>query len=256
MFGVAVLASAACALVCAAQTAVTSPDAGTPDTAEPGLIFFSLPPYALTGEAFTGRTALQDLTGAGWTSAQWSGATLLLGARSRLSAAFAPAEMAQPSFHALPGDALRLSNPALAAGMDRPSLRMAVETTAFAGQASGLDFEMGPRGGFSSGPAGSAFSAGLFARLGELDRNRPRRNGWHLFAGAGAEAVTVDPRNPSLARMERKAILGAAQAGLAFDMGNASLALAYTQRERALVQHDWVESRHDGFAVISFNILH
>jgi len=59
---------------------------------------------------------------------------------------------------------------------------------------------------------------------------------WYLFAGADAEALTYSPNSPSrLTRgqfnLQDKIIVGDAQAGFGYKIGDADISLAYIRRD-------------------------
>ncbi|GEM_PF-5404592 len=249
MFGLMASASAACALAC---TGAEAPVAGDVAFAElPGLTL------DLVDYSQSARSPLQDLTGAGWASAgmRFGGADDDF-SELRISS-WQAAESARPG-GLLPSEAFRMSDPSLSGQYDARALRLDLRASAFSADAGELDFDIGPRAALASGPDGRAAGAGVVARLGRNLEHRDDQRGWYLFAGAGAKAVTFDPRDDYMGltdpQVERRAIVGDAQAGLAFDLGDADLALAYVRRERAHAKDGWGEGRHDGFAVISLNI--
>jgi hypothetical protein len=203
----------------------------------------------------TGRSALDDLRGAGWTMG-----AVALRPDTALSLSAAQQRQRMHPGGRLPAEAFALSDPRLRDAAETGALRMDVETRVFSAEAGQLDFQFSPRAGIASGFGERSAGAGVIARLGEnLNDASREEGGWYLFAGAGARAVTINAddgmRGFDDAQVRQQAIVGDAQAGLAVDLGPGNLALAYTRRERATAKHSWGESRHDGFAVLSFNIV-
>lgn len=248
MFGLATAASAACALACATELDVNS--------AQPDLLAATpnLHVSASTYAANPARSPVGDLMGRGWNSS-----TAQLGRNSELRVS-----VYRRGDSAMGGasDSLALSDPALASRYG-DSVRLDLSTRVFESEAGQLDFDFGPRAGFSAGPGGRTAGAGVVARLGQDVNNRDKdKPTWYLFAGADAKAVVLDPRESYMGltdlHTQRKEIVGDAQAGIAFNlgegrMGEGELAIAYVRRERSHAANSWGLDRTDGFAAVSFS---
>lgn len=248
-----VTGSAACVLACA-MAASAAAQGGQYQT-------FSLAPGALAlpaeapmaARVTDGRTPMEDLTGAAW-----RGGAARAADGTRVFVFVTDPRLSERPGGVLPSEAFGLSDAAAAPAFGAPAVRVGVETRAFAARAGDLDFEVSPSAGVSSGFGERSVGAGVTARLGQnLDQRGGGSNAWYLFAGAGARAVEIDPTRRGFgisdAQMRNKAIVGDAQAGLAFDLGPADLALAYSRRERPI---EWAKDQHDGFAVLSLSIRH
>ena len=104
----------------------------------------------------------------------------------------------------------------------------------------GLDIELSPRASVRFDDESSSALVGALVRIGDdlKDTSDFKNNTWYMFAGADAEAVTYAPN--STRRMtngefylQDKIIVGDAQAGVGYRMGDADLSLGYFRREVA-----------------------
>lgn len=102
----------------------------------------------------------------------------------------------------------------------------------------GIDLQLIPRATFNFGDEHSSALVGAVVKIGEdlreLDPNDKTR--WYLFAGADAEALTYSSSSPSrLTRgqfnLQDKIIVGDAQAGFGYKIGDADISLAYIRRD-------------------------
>lgn len=102
----------------------------------------------------------------------------------------------------------------------------------------GIDLQLIPRAALNFGDEHSSALVGAVVKIGEdlreLDVNDTSR--WYLFAGADAEALTYSSNNPSrLTRgqfnLQDKIIVGDAQAGFGYKIGDADISLAYIRRD-------------------------
>lgn len=112
------------------------------------------------------------------------------------------------------------------------------ESTFFSLNDSGLDLELTPRASLHFDDESSSALVGAFVRIGDDLRKKSdfTSNTWYFFAGADAEALTYRPDNPtSLTRgrfnLQDRIIVGDAQAGVGYRIGDADLALTYFRRE-------------------------
>jgi len=102
----------------------------------------------------------------------------------------------------------------------------------------GIDLQLIPRAALNFGDEHSSALVGAVVKIGEdlreLDPSDTTR--WYLFAGADAEALTYSSNNPSrLTRgqfnLQDKIIVGDAQAGFGYKIGDADISLAYIRRD-------------------------
>lgn len=102
----------------------------------------------------------------------------------------------------------------------------------------GIDLQLIPRAALNFGDEHSSALVGAVVKIGEdlreLDVNDTSR--WYLFAGADAEALTYSSNSPSrLTRgqfnLQDKIIVGDAQAGFGYKIGDADISLAYIRRD-------------------------
>jgi len=159
-----------------------------------------------------------------------------------------------------PLDALRATTPdrdPVSGG--RSVLRLDYERPLIAGHSGEYDFTISPRAGFVRGPEIATASAGAIARIGQnLRQERDSEPSWYIFAGADAEALTMDFRDGvSLSeslRLQDQIIVGDAQAGVAWRVAGADIALAYMRQERRYESASFGISRTDDYAALSFSL--
>jgi len=103
---------------------------------------------------------------------------------------------------------------------------------------SGLGLELVPRASVRFDDESESALVGALVRIGDDLRDEAEfdSNTWYFFAGADAEALTYRPNSPSrLTRgnfnLQDRIIVGDAQAGLGYRIGDADLSLAYIRRE-------------------------
>lgn len=102
----------------------------------------------------------------------------------------------------------------------------------------GIDFVLRPRASFRFDDDSSSAVVGAVVEIGEdLRRGSDMKtNTWYFFAGADAEALTYSPdgmRQLSSGRfhLQDRIIVGDAQAGLGYRIGDADVSLSYLRRE-------------------------
>jgi hypothetical protein len=102
----------------------------------------------------------------------------------------------------------------------------------------GIDFVLRPRASFRFDDESSSAVVGAVVEIGaDLRRGSDMKtNTWYLFAGADAEALTYSPdgmRQLSSGRfhLQDRIIVGDAQAGLGYRIGDADVSLSYLRRE-------------------------
>jgi len=103
---------------------------------------------------------------------------------------------------------------------------------------SGLDLELTPSASVHFDDERRSAIVGALLRIGDDLRKDANfdKNTWYFFAGADAEALTYRPNSTSqLTRgnfnLQDRIIVGDAQAGLGYRIGDADLSLAYIRRE-------------------------
>lgn len=103
---------------------------------------------------------------------------------------------------------------------------------------SGLDIQLTPSASVSFDDESSSAVVGAIVRIGDDLREGSdlKSNTWYMFAGADAEAVTYAPN--SLRRitsgnlhLQDRIIVGDAQAGVGYRIGDADVSLGYFRRE-------------------------
>lgn len=102
----------------------------------------------------------------------------------------------------------------------------------------GLDLSLKPRASLRFNDESSSAVVGAVVEIGEDLRTGSNfeNNTWYFFAGADAEALTYSPN--SIGRLtsgqfhlQDRIIVGDAQAGLGYRIGNADVSLSYLRRE-------------------------
>ncbi len=138
---------------------------------------------------------------------------------------------------------LDLSNPTCLTGGDvcgrrddRVTLGLSEYITAK--KDSGIDLVLRPRASFTFDDQSSSALVGAVVEIGEdLRRGSDiRTNTWYLFAGADAEALTYSPESfrtlsTGNFHLQDRIIVGDAQAGLGYRLGDADVSLSYLRRE-------------------------
>lgn len=103
----------------------------------------------------------------------------------------------------------------------------------------GLDVDVSPRANITVGNISSGAGAGALVRIGQnlvKEGRNPRSGQWFLFAGADAQAVTWRPDSSPLiadggVAVQEMVMIGDAQAGIAWRLGKANLAVGFVHRE-------------------------
>lgn len=102
----------------------------------------------------------------------------------------------------------------------------------------GIDLQLIPRASLNFGDEHSSALVGAVVKIGEdlreLDPNDKTR--WYIFAGADAEAVTFSTKGQSRLtasqfNLQDRIIVGDAQAGFGYKIGDADIALTYIRRD-------------------------
>ena len=135
-----------------------------------------------------------------------------------------------------------------------------------AGGALGLDFELEPRASVRFSDSEDSALVGAIVRIGDdlREDGQPKRNTWYLFAGADAEAMTYRPGadgggvrrlTSGELGLQDRVIVGDAQAGIGYRLGDADVSVGYYRREISSIDdndptNDF--SRSQDAAAISF----
>ena len=138
---------------------------------------------------------------------------------------------------------LDLSDPGCLAGAincDRRSDRVTLGLSEYitAKKDDGIDLVLRPRASFRFDDDSSSALVGAVVEIGEDLRQGSdiKTNTWYLFAGADAEALTYSPESlRSLSsgnfHLQDRIIVGDAQAGLGYRIGDADVSLSYLRRQ-------------------------
>ena len=160
----------------------------------------------------------------------------------------------------LPGSAvgstlfkLDLSDPACATGTGNCLRRdkrvgLGVSDTFTAKSKKGLDLSLKPRAALGFEDGNSSALVGAVIEIGEDLRkgSELQNNTWYFFAGADAEALTYSPNSVSRItsgqfHLQDRIIVGDAQAGLGYRIGDADVSLSYMRREAKAEDFTYVE---------------
>jgi len=266
----AALALQAAAADGAAAPVALDPAAGAPYRASAPILAYDLkfaetlrpaPEAALTaGASLRVRDALESDVEAALRTGDWRSSRVRLGDTARLSVS-----LYDPADPRLPLNGLQAGAPLTAAELAAepdaltPSLSVNIEKDLIRLSDGPYDFALSPRAVYASGPDGSVAGMGAIARIGRnLEKRRASKPSWYFFAGADAEALTIDPAGgldfAGSLRLEHYAIVGDAQAGVAVSWGPADIALAYVQKEREYSSPSYGISRSDDFAALSVSL--
>ncbi len=112
----------------------------------------------------------------------------------------------------------------------------------------GLDLSLTPRASMSFSNDLSVKAVGAMIEIGEDLREGPdfESNTWYFFAGADAEALTYAPNSVGRItdgqfHLQDRIIVGDAQAGLGYRIGDADVSLSYMRREASGEEYKFVE---------------
>ena len=102
----------------------------------------------------------------------------------------------------------------------------------------GIDLQLIPRAALNFGDEHSSALVGAVVKIGEdlRDIDPTDTNKWYLFAGADAEALTYSSQGASRLtggqfNLQDRIIVGDAQAGFGYKIGDADISLAYIRRD-------------------------
>lgn len=106
------------------------------------------------------------------------------------------------------------------------------------GKPSGFNIQLTPRAGVRFDEDSKSALVGALFRIGDNLREGSERksNAWYFFASADAEAVNYTPNSARRLtsgdfHLQNRIVVGDAQAGLGYRLGNADLALTYYKRQ-------------------------
>jgi len=112
----------------------------------------------------------------------------------------------------------------------------------------GLDLTLTPRASLRYNDDGSSALVGAVVEIGEDLRQGSDldNNTWYFFAGADAEALTYSPNSVGRLtsgqfHLQDRIIVGDAQAGLGYRIGDADVSLSYLRREASAEDFSFTE---------------
>ncbi|MEE9347552.1 MAG: hypothetical protein V3U82_05105 [Robiginitomaculum sp.] len=171
------------------------------------------------------------------------------------------AEGATPLFNLEEGGQLCLRTTQDCAGNDSNKKQLGlVYSHDFTAKSDGLDLTLVPRAGLSFDDDSSSALVGALVRIGDDLQSSTdiNPNTWYFFAGAEAQALTYTPNrlNKSLDAgrfgFHNQVIVGDAQAGVAYRLGDTDLSLTYLRREARAQNYKFEEDA----AALSFTWRH
>lgn len=116
------------------------------------------------------------------------------------------------------------------------------------GKKNGFNLQLTPHGGLRVDDEEQSALVGALVRIGDNLREGSdmKSNTWYLFAGADAEAVTYTPNSVRKLtsgdfHLQDRIIIGDAQAGVGYRLGDADLALTYFKRQAAAENYSYDE---------------
>lgn len=121
-----------------------------------------------------------------------------------------------------------------------------------------LDVSFTPRAAVSVGPDGSTAGAGAEVRIGQYLRGQDvEAPTWYVFAGADRRTLMYNPGEgmdwASAVQLTDRQVVGDAQAGIAWRMGEVDLSLAYVRREYEHVAGVTKFDETEEFGAVSVN---
>lgn len=148
---------------------------------------------------------------------------------------------------------LDLTSPGCASGSENctrrdDNLRLGLTDTFNRRSEKGLDLSLTPRASMRFNDEISSTAVGAVIEIGEdlREGSEFKNNTWYFFAGADAEALTYSPN--SIGRitdgqfhLQDRIIVGDAQAGLGYRIGDADVSLSYMRREASGEEYKFVE---------------
>lgn len=127
-------------------------------------------------------------------------------------------------------------------------LKLGVSDTFRRRSEKGLDLSLTPRASMRFNDELSSTAVGAVIEIGEdlREGSNFKSNTWYFFAGADAEAVTYSPTSVGRItagefHLQDRIIVGDAQAGLGYRIGDADVSLSYMRREATIEESKYVE---------------
>jgi len=112
----------------------------------------------------------------------------------------------------------------------------------------GLDLSLTPRASVRFNDEISSTAVGAFIEIGEdlREGSNFESNTWYFFAGADAEALTYSPNSAARItdgqfHLQDRIIVGDAQAGVGYRIGDADVSLSYMRREASGEEYKFIE---------------
>lgn len=148
---------------------------------------------------------------------------------------------------------LDLTSPSCASGGEGclrrdDSLNLGLTDTFSRHSEKGLDLSLTPRASMRFNDEISSTAVGAVIEIGEdlREGSEFESNTWYFFAGADAEALTYSPNSVSRItagqfHLQDRIIVGDAQAGVGYRIGDADVSLSYMRREASTEEFKYVE---------------
>ena len=128
------------------------------------------------------------------------------------------------------------------------SLNLGLKDTFRRRSETGLDLSLTPRASVRFNDEISSTAVGAVIEIGEdlREGSEFESNTWYFFAGADAEALTYSPNSVGRItagqfHLQDRIIVGDAQAGLGYRIGDADVSLSYMRREASTEEFKYVE---------------
>jgi len=128
------------------------------------------------------------------------------------------------------------------------NLKMGLTDTFTRRSEKGLDLSLTPRASLRFNDEISSTAVGAVIEIGEdlREGSEFENNTWYFFAGADAEALTYSPNSidritTGQFHLQDRIIVGDAQAGLGYRIGDADVSLSYMRREASGEEYKFVE---------------
>ena len=128
------------------------------------------------------------------------------------------------------------------------SLKLGLKDTFRRRSETGLDLSLTPRASVRFNDELSSTAVGAVIEIGEdlREGSEFESNTWYFFAGADAEALTYSPNSVGQItsgqfHLQDRIIVGDAQAGLGYRIGDADVSLSYMRREASTEEYKFVE---------------
>ena len=148
---------------------------------------------------------------------------------------------------------LDLTSPGCASGSENCSrrddrLKLGLSDTFRRHSEKGLDLSLTPRASVQFNDEISSTAVGAVIEIGEdlREGSEFKSNTWYFFAGADAEALTYSPNSVGRItagqfHLQDRVIVGDAQAGVGYRIGDADVSLSYMRREASTEEFKYIE---------------